>query len=101
MGSATGGSVSEASMRRGAGPLAHAGPFACLAASALWLLLHWEELPETLPMHWNSRFQPDAFMRRTPLGATLPLLIGGAVCLLLLAMQAGIKRSAPDGALRA
>jgi uncharacterized membrane protein len=87
--------------RRGPGALAHAGPFACLAASALWLLRHWEDLPRNLPMHWNARFEPDSFAPRTPLSATLPLVIGLLVCLLLLAMQAGVKRSAPDSALRA
>ncbi|MGZ6123498.1 MAG: DUF5808 domain-containing protein [Myxococcales bacterium] len=86
---------------RGPGILVQAGPFGILAAAALWLGAHWEELPQRLPMHWNARFEADSFAPRSPLTAALPLLIGSAVCLMLLAMQAGIKRSAPDGALRA
>lgn len=80
--------------------VAQAGPFAILAAAALWLRAHWEELPERLPMHWNMRFEADGFATRSPLAVALPLLVGLAVCLMLLAMQAGIRRSAPDGPLR-
>lgn len=52
-------------------------------------------------MHWNMQFEADGFAPRSPLGVALPLLVGLAVCLMLLAMQAGIRRSAPDGPLRA
>jgi uncharacterized membrane protein len=58
-------------------------------------------LPERLPVHWNAHFQADGFVPRTPLAAALPLLIGLVVCLTLLAFQAGLKRSTPEGALRA
>jgi hypothetical protein len=86
--------------RRGPGALAQAGPFAILAAAALWLRAKWDELPASMPMHWNARFEVDSYARRSPLVAALPLLIGLAVCLMLLAIQAGIRRSAPDGPLR-
>ena len=78
-----------------------AGPFVILGAGALWLRARWDQLPASLPMHWNARFEPDSFAPRSPLVTGLPLLVGLGVCLLLFAMQAGIRRSAPDGALRA
>jgi uncharacterized membrane protein len=91
----------DAGAQPGPGAIMKAGPFAILAAGALWLRANWEELPERLPMHWNARFQPDSFAPRTPLVAALPLLVGLGVCLMLLAIQAGLKRSTPDGAMRA
>jgi uncharacterized membrane protein len=85
----------------GPGIFAAAGPFLILAAGVLWLRAHWEELPDRLPIHWNARFQADGFAPRTPVAAALPLLIGLVVCLMLLAFQAGLKRSTPAGPLRA
>jgi uncharacterized membrane protein len=85
----------------GPGFLAQVGPFAILATGALWLRAVWEDLPQRLPVHWNARFEADGFAPRSPLAAALPLLIGLAVCLMLLAFQAGLKRSTPDGPLRA
>ena len=78
-----------------------AGPFLILSGGALWVRARWEQLPERLPIHWDAHFQADGFAPRTPLSAGLPLVIGGVVCLTLLAFQAGLKRSTPDGALRA
>jgi uncharacterized membrane protein len=85
----------------GPGAFVQAGPFLILSAGALWLRAHWEELPERLPIHWNAHFQADGFAPRTPVAAALPLLIGGVVCLALLAFQAALKRSTAEGALRA
>jgi uncharacterized membrane protein len=82
------------------GAVMQAGPFALLAAAALWLSTRWSTLPERLPAHWNWRGDPDRFVSRSALGATMPLLVGGAVCLLLLAMQAGIRHGAARSPLR-
>jgi hypothetical protein len=78
-----------------------AGPFVLLGGAALWLARHFYELPETLPIHWNWRGQADGFVRRSGLAAALPLLIGLTVCLLMAGFQAGLRRAAPDGAMRA
>jgi uncharacterized membrane protein len=85
----------------GPGAFVQAGPFLILSGGALWVRTRWEQLPERLPIHWNVHFEPDGFAPRTPLTAALPLFIGLVVCLTLLAFQAGLKRSTPDGALRA
>jgi uncharacterized membrane protein len=82
------------------GAVMQAGPFVLLAAAALWLSTRWSTLPERLPAHWNWRGDPDRFVSRSALGATLPLLIGGAVCLLLLAIQIGIRYGAARSPLR-
>jgi uncharacterized membrane protein len=67
----------------------------------LWLRGSWDSLPARIPIHWNWRGEADSFVSRTPAGAALPLLLGLAICVLLLLMQIGIRRSAPSGALRA
>ncbi|HET9752371.1 MAG TPA: DUF5808 domain-containing protein [Myxococcales bacterium] len=82
------------------GAIMQVGPFALLAVAALWLWAHWRELPERLPAHWSWRGDPDRFISRTALGATMPLLIGTFVCVLLLAIQAGIRYGAVRSPLR-
>ena len=78
-----------------------AAPFAILGGAALWLARHFYELPERLPIHWNWRGEADGFVERRGISVALPLLIGLAVCLLLAGFQAGLRRSAPGGAMRA
>src|SRR3954470_13993134 len=82
------------------GAAMQAGPFALLAAGALWLWTRWSRLPDRLPAHWNWRGDPDRFVSRTALSLSMPLLIGAAVCLLLLAMQIGIRHGAARAPLR-
>jgi uncharacterized membrane protein len=76
------------------------GPFAILVGAVLWLARHFYELPERLPIHWNWRGEADGFVERSGFSAALPLGIGLLVCLLLAAFQAGLRRSAPAGAMR-
>lgn len=82
------------------GAFMQAGPFALLAACALWLWAHWSDLPERLPAHWNWRGDPDRFVSRSALSVSMPLFIGAAVCLLLLALQVGIRHGAARAPLR-
>lgn len=82
------------------GVVMQAGPFVLLAAGALWLWARWSELSDPLPAHWNWRGDPDRFVSRTALGIFAPLLIGALVCLLLLAMQVGIRHGAARAPLR-
>ena len=77
-----------------------AGPFAILAIGALWLHRHFDELPARLPVHWNWRGVADGFARRTPLAAAMPLILGFAIASMTLAMQFGLRRSSPRGAMR-
>jgi uncharacterized membrane protein len=75
-------------------------PFAIIAAGALWLARHYYELPERMPVHWNWRGDADTYLPRTAFAAALPLLLGLAVTLLLVVMQAGLRRSAPPEPMR-
>ena len=86
---------------RGPSALAQASPFLILGLGAAWLLRHFHELPERIPIHWNVRFEADGFVPRAPLAVLMPLLLGAAICLALLGMQAGLKRSVPPTPLRA
>jgi len=80
--------------------LRRAGPFAILIGGALWLVAHWNELPARLPVHWNWRLQPDSFLASAPISAALPLLLGLVACLLMAALQTGLRRSVPSSAQR-
>jgi len=94
-------SIEPGSAERLPGLLSQSGPFALLAMGAVWLCLRFDELPARIPIHWNWRGEADRFVSRTGLGAALPLLLGTAICALMLVMQHGLRRNAPRGALRA
>jgi uncharacterized membrane protein len=97
--------VREASVEIGPerlpGALAQAGPFLILALGALWLRLRWDDLPARLPIHWNWRGEVDRYVSRSVVGASLPLLLGVVLSLVMLAMQFGLRRGAPRGGMRA
>ena len=77
------------------------GPFLILAAGGLWLHGRWDLLPERMPVHWNWLGEANGFVHRSVFGASLPLLLGLAQCVLLLALQFGIRHGAPRGGMRA
>ena len=58
-------------------------PFALLAATAIWLHLHWGQIPEVFPTHWGVNGQADNWTTRSFAGVYGPLLIGGLLCALL------------------
>jgi uncharacterized membrane protein len=60
-----------------------AGPFALLAAAAIWLGVHWTEIPDRFPVHWGMNGQPDRWATRSFIGVFLPLLMGAFFCALL------------------
>ena len=65
------------------GALVQAGPFLILAVGALWLRSRWDEWPARLPVHWNWRGEVDRYIPRSALGASLPILLGVSICLLM------------------
>ena len=93
-------SVEPDTTRLPAGALGQAGPFLILAAGAVWLRARWDELPARLPMHWNFNGDPDRFVPRTLAGVGGPLLLGLAVCLLMVGLQLGLRHGAPRTAMR-
>jgi uncharacterized membrane protein len=100
------GDVREASLEPGGpeklpgGALGQAGPFALLAAAALWLRANLDRLPERMPIHWNWRGEADRFVSRSLSSAGSPLRVGALVCLVMLAIQLGVRHGAPRAALR-
>jgi uncharacterized membrane protein len=56
------------------------GPFALLAAAALYLRAHWTDVPERFPVHWGFDGRPDAWASRGALAVYGSLLTGAVVC---------------------
>ncbi len=72
-------------------------PFAILAAVAVYLSAHGNEIPARFPVHWGYDGQPNGWALRTPRGVYGPLWFGAAIQLLLfgigLATFYGSRRS--------
>jgi len=81
--------------------IAQAGPFAILLLAALWLHRRFDQLPARIPIHWNWRGEANGFVPRSGWGVALPLLLGAGICLSMLAMQVGLRRSSPRSGMRA
>lgn len=62
------------------GWLVQLGPFALLAATALWLRLHWDNIPDRFPIHWGMDGQPNGWATRSIQGVYAPLEIAAVVC---------------------
>jgi uncharacterized membrane protein len=54
-----------------------------LAGTAIWLYLHWDEIPEVFPVHWGANGQPNGWAIRSFAGVYGPLLVGAALCALM------------------
>jgi uncharacterized membrane protein len=58
-------------------------PFALLAATAIWMHLHWSQIPEVFPIHWGANGQPNNWAARSFRGVYGPLMIGAVLCALM------------------
>jgi uncharacterized membrane protein len=58
-------------------------PFALFAATAVWLHLHWSQIPEVFPIHWGAHGQPNNWATRSSAAVYAPLLIGAVLCALM------------------
>lgn len=58
-------------------------PLLILAAAAVYLHFHWEQIPDRFPIHWGIDGTPNRWATRTVRGVYGPLLIGALTCLLL------------------
>ena len=67
-------------------------PFGLLAATAIWLHLHWSQIPEVFPIHWGADGQPNNWANRSFSGVYGPLLIGAALCALMAFMAYALLR---------
>ncbi len=57
------------------------GPYLVLGAATLTLLLHWNEIPNPMPVHWDLVGNPNGWMPKTP---TIFWMINAAYLLLCL-----------------
>jgi uncharacterized membrane protein len=63
------------------------GPFAILAATAIYLGLRWDDIPARFPVHWSASGQPNGWSVRTPMGVYWPLLFGACVIAIVAAVS--------------
>ena len=75
------------------GWIAQLGPFAILLAAAVYLYLHWDEIPARFPVHWGIDGQPNGWSVRTPLGVYAPILMGALLSAGMGATASGILHS--------
>jgi len=61
-----------------------AGPFAILAAAAVFLYLHWSQIPTRFAVHWGLDGQPNRWSDRALRGVYGPLFVAAAFCAFLL-----------------
>jgi len=55
-------------------------PFALLAGTGIWLHTHWEQIPESFPIHWGLNGQPNNWSTRTFTAVYGSLLMGVVLC---------------------
>jgi uncharacterized membrane protein len=61
------------------GWLLQAGPFAILAATSIYLRMHWSRIPEIFPVHWDVQGRANGWSVRSTMGVYGPLVIGAAM----------------------
>jgi len=67
-------------------------PFALLAATAIWLHIHWGQIPEVFPVHWGANGRPNNWATRSFAGVYRPLLMGALLCALMAFMAYAMLR---------
>ncbi len=87
------------------GWMSAAVPFALLAASAAYLGMHWQQIPERLVLHWGIHGQPDRWAARSLGTVFLPIFIAAVTLLAMTLLLYGmahwlrpIHSSGPEGA---
>ena len=74
------------------GPWLNIGPFMVLAAAAVYLNMHWNDLPERFPIHWGIDGQPNGWASRSLAGVYGPLITGALVSAFLALLGYGVSR---------
>jgi uncharacterized membrane protein len=76
------------------GWLLQLAPFAILAATAIYLHLHWDQIPDRFPVHWGIDGRPNGWSVRTPMGVYGPLILGASILAALALITYSIFREA-------
>ncbi len=74
------------------GIVGQSGPFLLLAAAAGWLAVHWPEMPERIPIHWDLAGRPDRWVGKSPAAALGPLFLTVVNCGMLLLVAGAVSR---------
>ncbi|MCZ2077337.1 MAG: DUF1648 domain-containing protein [Bryobacteraceae bacterium] len=73
-------------------------PMAILAGTAVYLHLHWDQIPPRFPVHWGTDGTPNGWSTRSFAGVYGPLLFGAIIVLFILGISVviswGSRRSA-------
>lgn len=72
-------------------------PFLILLIAAVVLLLEWNRLPESWPVHWNMSGEADKWANKTPLEVFLPVGLGVVICFFLEMMSTYINSHPRSG----
>lgn len=65
------------------GWLLQLGPYAILAVAAVYIALHWQQIPDRFPVHWGMNGKPDGWSYRSVTDVYGPLAIGFAISIAL------------------
>jgi uncharacterized membrane protein len=65
------------------GLAAQLGPFLILLASAIYVGLHWDEVPARFPTHWNLAGRPDGWTTKSVGGVFRGFGVGVVVCTMM------------------
>jgi len=90
-------SLAPADNRLPGGLPAATGPFVILAANALWLQLHWDQIPPRFPIHFNIAGKADRWAQTTWSGVYGQLIVGEVLLAAILLSAIIIVRTAPGG----
>jgi uncharacterized membrane protein len=75
-------------------------PFLALILTALYLHLHWDEIPQRFPVHWGADGQPNRWATRDWHGVYGPVLMGAALDVFLLALAWMLARLSRNTVMR-
>jgi uncharacterized membrane protein len=70
------------------------GPFAILLATAGYIQVHWNQIPDRFPVHWGINGMPNGWSGRSPQGVYGPLLFGAALVIFISLLSYSISHSA-------
>jgi uncharacterized membrane protein len=65
-----------------------------LAVVAIYLAVHWAQIPDEFPVHWGIDGRPNGWSVRTPIGVFGPLLFGAAVVIGISLLGYGLSHGA-------
>ena len=72
-------------------------PFAAPLAAAAYLRAHWDEIPARFPVHFDAAGEANRWVDKTPRGVYGPLLVCGAMLLMILLISLAMFHGARRG----